>query len=582
MMLNLQESLKEYDLHLLQIIANRWDVDLDTRDVDIAAERLATAMSVPDKVAVEWERLKDNERGALQTLLASFEHKMPTAHYARLFGEIRHMGPDRREREKPHLNTEGVAEVLYYRGLLYLMFDEGKTGVQSFVYVPADLADVLPTRQVSFEMEDDEASSQPADTMQEIAMPSQIAQADDPLHVHRTDTSIVDDLTTILAYIHVHQVQLDQGVIPADLLADMQQHMIEPSRPDRLEMILYLGVEVGLIVEEDGHLLTVRQAVRSWLEYPRTRQVKTLVDGWQRSTLFNELWQVPDLVPEETGWRNDPLLLRQTLRETLQFLYGGQWLSLAGMIAEIKEADPDFQRPSGDYTGWYIRDRQSGDYLTGFEYWDRIEGAMLHYAVIGPLYWLGLLDLGGETPDKSDSNAFKLNAFGKAWIERNPWPVVKDPETQLEIDADGQILVPRAANRYDRFQLARFSTWGPSGDPYRYTLTSTSLKHADTQGIRPEHIRAFLQRTTGQPLPTGVQSLLDTWETTGGASIVLEHLLVLQLDAPDLMKLVWETPAIRRFLGRQLGPLAVTVRADQWEGLVAALEQQGIPIDARI
>jgi hypothetical protein len=127
-------TLLDYDPGLLAIIAHRWDVDLESLDRREAAETLAAAMLDPERAAAEWARLNDQERGALQMLLGAVDHKMTAAQFSRLFGEIRQMGPGKRDREKPHLHPVSVAETLYYRGLLAVAFDQGKTGVQPFVY----------------------------------------------------------------------------------------------------------------------------------------------------------------------------------------------------------------------------------------------------------------------------------------------------------------------------------------------------------------------------------------------------------------------------------------------------------------
>ncbi|NIO71720.1 MAG: hypothetical protein GTN71_22490, partial [Anaerolineae bacterium] len=51
----------------------------------------------------------------------------------------------------------------------------------------------------------------------------------------------------------------------------------------------------------------------------------------------------------------------------------------------IKESDPDFQRPDGDYSSWYIRQADTGRYLSGFESWDQVEGALIAYLIAQPL-----------------------------------------------------------------------------------------------------------------------------------------------------------------------------------------------------
>ena len=85
-----------------------------------------------ERAAHEWSRLNDRERGALQFLLSADEHKLPLAKYARLFGDIRQMGAEKRAREKPHLNPLGNAEILYYRGLIGVAYDQAAAGAAAF------------------------------------------------------------------------------------------------------------------------------------------------------------------------------------------------------------------------------------------------------------------------------------------------------------------------------------------------------------------------------------------------------------------------------------------------------------------
>ena len=61
-------------------------------------------------------------------------------------------------------------------------------------------------------------------------------------------------------------------------------------------------------------------------------------------------------------------------------------------MAAVKAADPDFQRPDGDYGSWYIRDAAGDAYLSGFESWDRVEGVLIADLLAGPLHWLGVVD----------------------------------------------------------------------------------------------------------------------------------------------------------------------------------------------
>src|SRR5258706_8606170 len=152
-MQDLIRTLSAYDMELLRVIANRWDVDLTSREPKQAAEYLGYMMLNPEKISDLWDRLTDEERGVLQTLLGS-SGKMPSAVFSRLFGEIRPMGPGKMEREKPYLNPASLSEALYYRGLIATSFGEGLKGSQSWTYVPTDLAPLMPIHKTGYKLEE--------------------------------------------------------------------------------------------------------------------------------------------------------------------------------------------------------------------------------------------------------------------------------------------------------------------------------------------------------------------------------------------------------------------------------------------
>jgi hypothetical protein len=147
------------------------------------------------------------------------------------------------------------------------------------------------------------------------------------------------------------------------------------------------------------------------------------------------------------------------------------------------------------------------------------------------------------------------------------------------LQSDGTILAPRTANRYERFQLARITEWGESGDPYTYRLTAAGLQRAAEQNIQADAIRAFLRRISGEDLPRHIAQMLERWSGSGGAEIWLSHTVILRTSTPEALLPILETPELRRYLGAILGPTAVIVRADQEQDLAAALLQHGILVD---
>jgi hypothetical protein len=138
------------------------------------------------------------------------------------------------------------------------------------------------------------------------------------------------------------------------------------------------------------------------------------------------------------------------------------------------------------------------------------------------------------------------------------------------------LLAPRTLSRYERFQLARFTEWVSSGDPYVYELTVTGLQRAAKQDIRADAIQAFLRRASGGSLPEPLARMLQQWEKTGRADVWLSRVIILRVNDSGALQAIVDEPELRRYLGAQLGPTTVIVRAGQEQALITALHQRGI------
>ncbi len=569
-MQDLTRTLDNYDLPLLRVIANRWDVDLTSGDKQTAANRLAAAMRMTEHVSDVWSRLDDDQRRALQTILGA-GGKMPSAMFERLFGKIRQMGSDRLEREQPYLQPASLAEALFYRGLIATGMNAGSRGSpQPFTYVPTDLIPLLPTKQTGYEL-----TAAPA--------PIEAAPQPEPGHVRLADTALVDDMATFLAFCQATSVlPSDNGgilTLPAEAQQFLKTYFLGLASTARIALLLALSADLNLCALQDGAWRPLPTA-RQWLEQRRADQVRVLAEAWQRSATYNELLYLPGIKVEiSAGWPNDPLSARQVLCDSLDDVPATQWWSVDELIDTIKEIDPDFQRPAGDYDSWYIREATNGSvaanaqYLRGFETWDRVEGAQLRFILVGVMNTLGLIDTAEH------GKVCRLTAYGRALIGAGPWPIANGEQPPIVLAADGTAQIPRAASRYDRVQLARLADWVESGDPFLYRITPSSLAHAAEQHVKPDQVAGFLQRSTRDSVPTMVSHMIDTWAQSGNQSATLAQLIVLRTPTPELLRTIQETPELRRCLSFPLGPMAVAVRADRWTELLSALLAQGIPVD---
>lgn len=591
-MKTLLASLRDSDAALLPIFAKRWGVSITNLSIPEQVNALNDAMLNEANIERVWESLSDDERGALQTLAGSSGGKMTLFFSERVLGKIRRMGPGQIEREKPHERPSSFGEALFYRGLIYEAFEQSPTGAKPVVYVPSDLLRLLPTHKTGYGNLADlppetlpTGDSPAGDDYDDEAPTIDELDAADVTNIRQADTTIVDDMTTLLAYLQtqgaaVEAEMVGEAVVGRVELAEADRKALLPhllmKDEIRLAFLLAVGISVELIDVQSGRAYPRRAEARRWLEGKRAAQIKTLAEAWRDSTLFRDLWYVPGLHPEPTGWPYDPVVARAAM---LQFLRDdvprSAWWSLDEFIMNVKELEPDFQRPGGDYDSWYIRN-DAKEYLNGFESWDAVEGALLEFYLLGPLHWLGLVDLGDE--------AARLTAYGRAFMGAETWPAPPETEDKIALQPDGTMLVSRRVSRIDRFQLARFTAWTPvaaANAPYSYRLTPQSVRHAGEQSITPAHIAAFVKRALPEDaaLPPNITKLLELPQTGATSTVSLERLLVLRTTARETLDFIFETPALRRYLGARLGEMAVIVRADQWEALRDALAERNIDMD---
>lgn len=562
-MRTLYQTLQDADEATLTAAAMAWGVQpVPTHPPDII-KALGEVMLNAENAERIWQMLQEDQRQALQTVLGA-GGTMPTAMFKRLFGDIRRMGRGAAERDQPHKNPTSPAEALFYRGLVAEAIQMGAVGSQGVIYVPEDLALLLPTHQTAYDgIEKDEPDALAAVDVTQLTEP------------RRADTSIVDDMTTLLAFLQLHAPPVAGDSLARESLQALAPYLLTPIEA-RVAFLMTVGVSAELIDVQDGRAYPRRADARGWLGASRSEQIEGLVRAWLGSTLYRELWHVPGLTVERAeGY--DPTLARRLLQAALKNgVPPTDWWDVDEFIYAIKQSNPDFQRPNGDYDAWYITD-MGEEYVRGFESWDTVEGALIEYLITGPMHWLGLLDVAPE--------AARLTAYGRGVVGLGAFPKVTDETEPVTVQADGTLLVSRKVPRIDRFQVARFTSWGQApapgtGDPFTYTLDAAGVRQADAQGINAGHITTFLKRMLDDaPIPDAIERVLRTHQMGESGNASITQMIVLRTTSEQVMDDIVNTPELRRYLGARLGAMACAVRDDQWEALRDALAGMGIGVD---
>jgi hypothetical protein len=243
----------------------------------------------------------------------------------------------------------------------------------------------------------------------------------------------------------------------------------------------------------------------------------------------------------------------------------------------IKENQPDFQRPGGNYDTWYIRDKRNNEYLAGFRSWDFVEGRQLTYTFHGPLSWLGLVDLAQE--GMADDLCFRLTPEAIAWLNNEP---VSEESISMPIVVrdDATLLVPANALSYHRFQVARIAeaeTPVP-GKPFAYRLTPSSLEQSQKQGIEPPRVLRFLEEASGRPLPASTRRAIERWAEKG-TEARLENVVILRVRDREILDKLRANPKTQPFIAETLGDLAVAIREGEQDRLRSVAAQLGLLLE---
>jgi len=554
---DLIQSLQGRDLGHLRIVASLWGIELKSVEIGPAFQELAGGLLVPGLVGEVIGALPAEAQRALAALAAE-GGRMPWATFIRHYGEIREVGPGRRDRDQVYLNPISAAETLYYRALLARAFFDTPSGAQEFAYLPDDLQPLIrpvvgperPQGKKPAALKTPRAPEPPEEPLGRPATPierNEIILASD---------RILDDACTLLA-----ALRLGWEGVP---------HPGNLSVPQKvLDEVL---VAAGLI----GGQGPLGEPIKNFLAASRGEALAWLVKSWLTSDAFNELHQLPGLVCEGE-WSNQPLAARRFLLGLLSRIPVGQWWSLNAFVRLIKEKHADFQRPAGDYDSWFIKRASDGVYLRGFIAWDEVDGALIRYLLSGPLHWLGIVDLALPDPDKAPS-AFRMTRSAPRLLAgTSPERII--PETaRLHVSSQGQISVPRLAPRALRYQVARFCEWEDEKvEEYRYRVTPSSLQRAKDQGLKIEQLLSLLRKFSLSPVPPVFLRALQRWERKG-TEARLETQVILRLASPDALEEL-RSSKLGRFLGEVLGPAAVVIKPGAQSKIQAALAEMGLLVE---
>ena len=535
----LKATLAKYDLDFLQRIARGWQIEISERDVESARKDLLAQISDPGVCRKQIERLPAPVRAAWEKL-GKHGGRQNWAEFSRLNGEIRAMGPARREREEPDLHPASTSEVLWYSGLIGKAFLKGSGDPVEYAFIPDDWLGLFPPREV----------------LPEPAVRPAVSQS--PRYIQRAGAVVLDHLADILAASRVKRP------IPAEIFSAWQMN------PTFLMELLRAANLLDPLGNPDPDLL------KQFFSLKRGAAMHRLFDAWQTSRDINEL-RLLETLTLEGSWENDPLKPRQALIQTLRELPPGTWWSVSSLISLIKDNHPDIQRTAGEYDSWFIRDAQTGLSLRGFANWDQVEGNLLYFLLAGPLHWLGVINLPrGGTLERS--TAFQLDTCFSVLL-KGEIPTIEEQETgRVKVKDTTRLHVPAGTPLSLHYQIGRFGELKfATPTETVYQLTVHSLQTAADQGLQITSLIQLLDREQVQEIPSSLRLLGQRWQKKGVEADLARVALLRFKEAETCATFVHS--AGERFSFELLNPTTILIRPAQQEAILKFLSERGILVE---
>lgn len=564
-MKDLYRCLNEYPAEMLAGVAQAWHVDLPRAEPREQVTSLAGAMLAPGALDALVAELSPAAREALATVMSE-GGAVPGHRLAVRYGAIRRLGPSRLAREEPWARPANAVEELYYRGLIVRTYATIGDHYGEVFAVPDQLLHRVP------------ALEGPAERSGNHEVPP-------PDLVHAEGTAMVEDLLAVLAHLRQRQVEprREEGEpvhAPPIPMAhvDLGARLQGAREPARLDLIRHLLWRLKLVHESRGELRPTPRA-RTWLQLDDLRRHQAVVLAWRDDPHWDELCLVPSIRQDDADWVHNPVPARRAI---LEFLgrYCGAWRALDGVIADLKRDWPDYLRPDGDYDGWHLRDAATGAYLSGFEAWDHVEGALARLLLTHPLRWLGLVEIGDDAEGRA--SAFRVTPLGEAVLTGRPAPEAAETvpsegtARRITIDDNMVIVIPIAGTMYERYQIERFCEWlGQDGEVARYAITEDSVWRSQNTGVRTDQIDHFLRRLTDGQLPPALSRDLLAWGGRFGRAS-MRRVVLLQTKDEATMQQIRARPELRRLVGELMGPTTCLVDERHADEVLARLKAMGI------
>jgi len=255
----------------------------------------------------------------------------------------------------------------------------------------------------------------------------------------------------------------------------------------------------------------------------------------------------------------------------------GAWHNVAAFIARTKLYHPYllFPRQYGSRAeryssgsnpyGWDFRLRRG--WLTHREGWHMVEGGFIRAILLGPMHWLGMVDLDRE----ENPDSFRQVPGVMMVLSTEPVLDQDIPWGRLIVQPNFELVALAPVSEVLLVSLDRFAERVSLEHIAQYRLTKASVTRAIQRGLHAEAIQAELERAAGGEIPQNVRYSLVEWERQARRVEVWQGATLLEVDDSALLDELFANAETRTLFGRRMSPALAEVLPQQLAAVQEAL-----------
>ena len=533
----LRQMLYRTELRLLPVIASYW-INIKTKpNYEELIRMLCVRMLDPDKQKIFFDSPSGKELVPAFSELLQRDGIETVERFEEAFGPLRFAGIDKILREKYWTAPVSITEKLWYRGLIFRENRIICSEPRECYIIPEDLRRVIQ----QFVTDANPVTNPHEDFTVRPAIPAETKSVN-PLN------NSIPDFATISAALLRDKRSLD---FPGANLSEKYIKFIESTLHEAFSFESDTETEVN--------------SIRNFLVQNRTSAKIQLIGFWRNNISYDELSECEKLnivdLPDY-----DKKSPRETIIRFISELPSDVWWSINGFISSVKKTDPLFLRKNLQHNRSQILDIEGND-LSGIGSWYQLEGAYIRYLLLGPLQWLGLIQIAYTDKSHNEASAFRIDrdtAFflSESIEEQVSGSIRSKPNLETAfpiISSDGAISCGTGVPRYFRYMAVRFcEIENIKGEILTLRITPASLARAESRGLSRSSFLNLLKRFTGNRIPKSLERMLDSSEIKALPATIY-NATILTIPNETVFAELLNTPRFEKWILQQINLTSLVI-----------------------